>query len=192
MNGEQKRIAIFIDGSNFYNGSRMVIKQTAINFQTFGQILLNYVKNKFPELFPEASFHIYYYNSLMDPRYDSQGYERQNSFLQRLHKMPQLTLKMKRLLYEKVEGAENYYAEEKGVDLQISMDMITMAAKNECDLIILVSGNGDFTETVEYVKSLGKQVFVAFFQKILSSALRDEADHAIILTKKLLKKALLP
>jgi uncharacterized LabA/DUF88 family protein len=191
VNGKQKRIAIFIDGSNFYNGSKMVLGKTAVNFQTFGVILLNYVKREFPELFPEASFEIIYYNSLIDPQFDASGYERQNSFLQRLRQTPQLTLKLKRLLYEKVGGSEKYCAEEKGVDLQIAMDMITKAKSDEYDLAILVSGNGDFAETIEYVKGSGKKVYVAFFQKILGTAVRETADHTIILTKKMLEPALL-
>ncbi len=63
-------------------------------------------------------------------------------------------------------------------DVGIAVDAIRMAGM--FDVIILVSGDGDFVPLVEYLKlGLGKRVEVAAFGKTSSSRLREEADDFI-------------
>jgi uncharacterized LabA/DUF88 family protein len=50
---------------------------------------------------------------------------------------------------------------EKAVDVQLAVDMVTMATRDEYDCAYLLSADGDFTGAVDYVRSLGKKVFAA-------------------------------
>jgi uncharacterized LabA/DUF88 family protein len=50
---------------------------------------------------------------------------------------------------------------EKAVDVQIAVDMVTMATRNEYDAAYLLSADGDFTAAVEFVRGLTKKVYVA-------------------------------
>ncbi|MCK5026081.1 MAG: NYN domain-containing protein, partial [Nanoarchaeota archaeon] len=59
-------------------------------------------------------------------------------------------------------------------DIGIAMDVIRMAGK--LDTIILVSGDGDFKEMLEYVKAVGCRAEVMAFGKTTSSKLKEEAD----------------
>jgi uncharacterized LabA/DUF88 family protein len=60
-------------------------------------------------------------------------------------------------------------------DIGIAMDMIELAPK--MDTVILVSGDGDFTELVRHLKhALGVRVEVIAFGKSSSSKLREAAD----------------
>ncbi len=75
-------------------------------------------------------------------------------------------------------------------DVGLAIDAVRMA--NSLDVIILVTGDGDFLPLVEYLKwGLGKQVEVAAFSKTTSSLLKEKADYFTALEdipKILLKK----
>ncbi len=61
-------------------------------------------------------------------------------------------------------------------DVGLAVDAIRMA--DSLDVIILVTGDGDFLPLVEYLKwGLGKQVEVAAFTKTTSTSLKEHADY---------------
>lgn len=65
-------------------------------------------------------------------------------------------------------------------DVGMAVDAIRMA--NFLDVIILVTGDGDFIPLVEYLKwGMGRQVEVAGFEKTTSSRLREAADRFVSL-----------
>lgn len=66
-------------------------------------------------------------------------------------------------------------------DVGIAMDVIRMASK--LDTVVLVSGDGDFQELLEYVKATGCRAEVMAFGKTTSSKLKDEADLFIDMDK---------
>lgn len=59
-------------------------------------------------------------------------------------------------------------------DVGIAMDTIRMAPK--LDTVVLVSGDGDFRELVEYLKASGCRVEVIAFKRTASSKLIESAD----------------
>lgn len=59
-------------------------------------------------------------------------------------------------------------------DVGIAMDIMKMAAK--LDVVILVSGDGDFQELLEHASALGCRTEVIAFGKAASSKLKTEAD----------------
>jgi uncharacterized LabA/DUF88 family protein len=69
------------------------------------------------------------------------------------------------------------------------MDVMRLAPK--LDTIVLVSGDGDFSDLLEDAKSLGCRVEVVAFGKTTSHKLKDVADFFVDLDKNakyLLKK----
>ena len=63
-------------------------------------------------------------------------------------------------------------------DVGLAVDAIRMA--NFLDVIILVTGDGDFVPLIEYLKwGMGRQVEVAAFSRTTSSKLREGADRFI-------------
>ena len=74
-------------------------------------------------------------------------------------------------------------------DVGLCMDVVRMIPK--IDVCVLVSGDGDYSELVEYAKSQGVRVEVIAFQKTSSSKLLEIADYFYDLssdTKKFLIK----
>lgn len=68
-------------------------------------------------------------------------------------------------------------------DVGIAMDIMRMAGK--LDVIVLVSGDGDFKDLLEHVKALGCRAEVIAFGKTASSRLTGEADQFFDLGKDL-------
>lgn len=71
---------------------------------------------------------------------------------------------------------------QKGVDVGIAIDLISMAHKNVADAFILVSGDEDFTHAVKLAKDQLCNVYVAFssnqeYDIYVSRKLTDEADE---------------
>jgi uncharacterized LabA/DUF88 family protein len=66
-------------------------------------------------------------------------------------------------------------------DIGIAMDMIKMASK--IDTAVLVSGDGDFRDLLEYIRAMGCRTEVAAFGKNTSGKLIEEADSFLDLDK---------
>jgi len=67
-------------------------------------------------------------------------------------------------------------------DVGLAVDAIRIA--NSLDVVILVTGDGDFLPLVEYLKwGLGKEVEVAAFGRSASAKLKEAADFFIDLDK---------
>lgn len=60
-------------------------------------------------------------------------------------------------------------------DVGIVVDAITLAPK--LDVIIIVSGDGDFVPAIDYLKMQGCQVEVVAFSQSASSRIQQAADH---------------
>lgn len=75
-------------------------------------------------------------------------------------------------------------------DVGIAVDAIKFS--ESLDVIILISGDGDFTPLVEYLKNRGKQIEIIAFGKSASGRLKEAADDFIDLcqspSKYLLKR----
>lgn len=66
-------------------------------------------------------------------------------------------------------------------DVGITVDAIKIAPS--VDVVVLASGDGDFTPLVEYLKNLGKRVEVLAFGRTASSKLKEIADEFFDLEK---------
>lgn len=62
---------------------------------------------------------------------------------------------------ESLISEETYVYKEKRVDVNLAVDMVARAMKNEFDVAYLVSADGDFVPAVEIVKETGKNVVAA-------------------------------
>ena len=80
---------------------------------------------------------------------------------------------------------------EKGVDINIAVDMLKFAYSGIYDTAILVSGDGDFALAIQAVKDLGKHVEVAYFRKQKSYHIIQACDRFIPLDKENLSPLML-
>jgi uncharacterized LabA/DUF88 family protein len=76
----------------------------------------------------------------------------------------------------RVKDLQIFYSGEKKADwdVGIAIDIVRMSEK--LDAVVLVSGDGDFTEVLKYVRSRGIRAEVMAFRKTTSAKLLEETD----------------
>ncbi len=69
---------------------------------------------------------------------------------------------------------------QKGVDVGIATLIVKLAAQNRYDRLLLLAGDGDFEDAIEYVKSeLHKQIWFAGFHDSVSADLQSYSDELV-------------
>ncbi len=177
---QMKRIAVFIDGNNFYFGLRKLFGRNRslknFNFEGFAQFLAG--KDKVVA--------IYYYNALLDKENDPRKYESQKEFFEKLKQIPNFHLVLCKLLKRNITGTDKFYYIIKEDDINMAVDMVENACDNNFDVAALVSGDGDFVPAVRSVKKKGKIVKNIFFKNSSSRNLKNFCDESLELTKETL------
>ena len=103
-------------------------------------------------------------------------------------------------LYQKFDGFRNFdvkefelkisrdpngkiIKQEKGVDVALVTDLLLLATRNAYDVAIVCAGDADMVSAIEGVKEMGKQVYVAAFDRSCSLALKRSSLGYISLTE---------
>jgi uncharacterized LabA/DUF88 family protein len=79
----------------------------------------------------------------------------------------------------RVRPLQEYYGGLKKADWDVGIVVDAIRVSASVDVIVLVSGDGDFIPLVEYLKNQGKRVEVIAFGKSTSSKLKETADEFI-------------
>lgn len=156
-----KRIAIFIDGSNLYNGMRDNVASTRVNLQE----LIKQLKGD------RELVRTYYYNAPLTEDYESDLREGQQRFFESLRRIPYVTVRLGRL-HRRHDGS----LVEKGIDVAIAVESLGLAYEDAYDVALLVSGDGDYVELVEAIKRRGKHVECAMFKNQSAGVLLEYVD----------------
>jgi uncharacterized protein (TIGR00288 family) len=83
----------------------------------------------------------------------------------------------------RVKDLKEFHGGMKKGDWDVGMAVDAIKISDCVDVIILVSGDGDFVPLVEYLKNHGKKVEVAAFGRSAAAELKEEADEFIDLEK---------
>ncbi len=87
----------------------------------------------------------------------------------------------------RVRDLQEFYNGQKKADWDVGIVIDAIRTSPGLDVIVLVSGDGDFISLVEYLKNQGKRVEVMAFGKTTSSRLKEVADEFIDLDKNRIK-----
>lgn len=156
-----QRTAVFIDGSNLYNGMRDNLSSTRVNLSELVKQLLK----------GRNLFRIYYYNAPLTEDYEIELREGQGRFFESLRRIPYVTVRLGRL-HRRHDGT----LVEKGIDVAIAVESLSLAFDNAYDTALLVSGDGDYVELVEAIKRRGKHVECAMFRNQSAGVLLEYVD----------------
>ena len=179
-----ERVMIFIDGSNFYHNLKAHHFNTKIDFKKFSDLLCKGRKH----------VRTYYYNAPVKQADDPGEYKRQQLFFDGLRRTPYLELKLGYFL-KKTKTCEDCghvlnYPVEKGCDVNLAVDMMSMAYKGLYDVAILVSSDGDFSSACQCVKDLGKHVENAYFENGSSWHLLNICDNRILIDQNFIDQSI--
>ncbi|MCY4355628.1 MAG: NYN domain-containing protein [Truepera sp.] len=156
-----ERVALFIDGSNLYNGMRENLRNTRVNLQEF-----------ITQLTRERTLvRAYYYNAPLTEDYDTELRDGQHRFFESLRRIPYVTVRLGRL-HRRNDGS----LVEKGIDVALAVESLSLAYENAYDTALLVSGDGDYVELVEAIKRRGKHVECAMFKSQSAEILFEFTD----------------
>ena len=167
-----ERVAIFIDGNNFYHRLKDLYGQIRIDYAKFAELLCR------DRVFTRAHFYI----AEVKPKHGKELYDPHRAFMNYLGNVPYYVIR-----YGRLEKAGNTFVE-KAADVYLATDMLRLAYTNAYDTAILVSSDGDFVPAVEAVKELGKHVEVAFMLKTRSHHLRQVCNVFIPIDSAFLNK----
>jgi uncharacterized LabA/DUF88 family protein len=175
MTSQAERVMVFIDGSNLYHSLKGNFKRTDIDI---GKFVKKIVEKR-------RLVRIYYYNASVGRREEPERYRDQQAFFASVGAIPYCELRLGRLVYQNWPNSPPY---EKGVDVQLTTDLLTHSFKNNYDVGILVAGDSDYVGALQAVKDNGKNIEVALFGKEKTSRpLREVADRIITIDKRYLR-----
>ncbi len=164
---------VFIDGSNFYYGLKATTAHnTQVDFHKLGKCLAG----------DDRLVRVYYYNATVPETVDPERYRSQQRFFARVEATPYVIMRLGRL---KPRG-DTFV--EKGVDVLIAVDMLRHAVRDNYDVAVLVSGDGDFAEAITAVTDMGRNVINASFRTLRSDALINVSDLFVELTLELIER----
>ena len=163
-NNSNERVAVFIDGSNFYHAVKDQRGSARVDFEYLVDSLLE----------GRSLFRVYYYNALpKEGDVPEEQYTQQRNFFESINRLPYFDVKLGYI----DRGTQ------KGVDVLLATDMVLGAADDHYDTVIIISGDGDFAICARAVKALGKHVEHAFYpgwgKQLIRAADRfmDITDH---------------
>lgn len=177
-----KRVSVFIDGNNFYYGLRKLYGKDKslkkFNFEAFSKYLAG--KDKVVDIF--------YYNAQLDRELNSEKYDSQKSFFEKLKAIPNFHLILCKLLKRNITGTNKVYYIIKEDDINMAVDMVERACGDNYDVALVVSGDGDFVPAVKAVQRKNKKVINIYFEHSSSRNLKSHCDSSLELTRHILDK----
>jgi uncharacterized LabA/DUF88 family protein len=172
---KQKRVMIFIDGSNLYHNIKNLFPNKKPFDFSFEKFVRNIAANK--ELLKT-----YYYNVPLDIMQDKEKYMKQQRFFDKIKRITNFNFVLCRMQKRKVDGRIVYEVKED--DIRLAVDMVKLAYNDAYDTAILVSSDGDFVPAVQAVKEKGKNIENIGFENRFSYHLKQEANKFVMLKKK--------
>ena len=177
------RISIYIDGANFFYGLRSINKRYT-DFKFDFQKFINFLSKG------KKLSSVKYYNASLKQNLDASLFRQQQRMFDRIRKISKCEVILcRRQRRTNSEGGERY--DIKGDDIHLAIDMLKDAYENSFDEAVLVSGDGDFTPLVKYVKKKGKKVYNYHFSGNISLDLLKECNGNFVVDKKMVNRCFL-
>lgn len=196
------KVAIFVDSENFRASISCISKERKqdryIDWHKINLFVLDYLSNN-PQFNNEKLSHIRTYvytgeytDHLIKRIEDAIKNEPKNENLKRILESAKHNRQGQIDFYKK---ASSYYFFEirkkplqftaskgifqKGVDVQIAVDLVSFAHQNIYDVAVLFSGDIDLLESLRTIKNLGKQIIIFSHYKNIAVEMKREADMYI-------------
>ncbi|MEX2227755.1 MAG: NYN domain-containing protein [Dehalococcoidia bacterium] len=145
------RVAVFIDGANFYNRLRQCRWPTRIDVGEFGARLAG----------ARDFVGAWYYNVSPPAERPADQIRGQEAYYARIREHGLVTFRLGFLQRRRVDAKVLY--EEKGVDVALVVDMLTGAFEDRYDTAVLVSSDGDFKPAGRPLRRYAKHVEYLYF-----------------------------
>lgn len=163
---------ILFDGSNFYNKAKKMLPQIHLTHFDYAGLAKLIAKEKNLDI----TYYVGEIRQYPNNKKSETLYSNQQKLFTNLRKQ-NVVIKLGYLLMS--DGVFH----EKGVDVQIAVDIVRGAIKNEYDIFYLVSSDTDLLPAIQTAKDEGKKVVYVGFENYTSRALLKNCSSYIILKK---------
>ncbi len=163
-----ERVMIFIDGSNIFKSIQNFSHETGRNFK------IDYIKLRDYLCNGRDMIRSYYYGSE-----ETESNSAHQGFLYKLKTAGFEVISKPLRVYINPDGEEEKW--EKGIDIALTTDFISLAWENGFDTAVIVSGDSDYLEAIKRVKQKGKKVEVASFKNAMGNDMKFIGDRTIFL-----------
>lgn len=167
-----RKILIQFDGSNFYNKVKKISSKTHLTPYDYAG-LAEFIAKRKPDKI------IYYVGEIKQYEGNKKSeilYKNQQSLFSNLRRQD-VEIKLGYLLMS--DGKFH----EKGVDVQMAVDIVRGSIKNEFDKFYLISSDTDLLPAIKTAKDEGKEIVYVGFESFVSRALVNNCSSNIILKK---------
>lgn len=173
----ENKVAIFIDGGNFFQRIRhddLIPKGIRFDYVKFAEFLAQKrtVSGRF--------YYIGIVSNHDNTPKSQKMVESQQKLLSGLEN-DGYQIKRGKIVYDNK-------IREKGVDVQIAIDLVIGAVENLYDTAIVVSSDTDLIPAIKYIRSKGKKVEYVGFSNAPSFGMIKESDQRILLRKEEIEK----
>lgn len=156
MKHKEQRVSIFIDAQNLYHSAKNLYR-ARVNFQ---EILKTAVSQR--KLIRAFGYVVRTKTGEEKP------------FFEALTKLG---------IETRIRDLQEFFGGAKKADWDVGIVIDAIRTSPSVDVIVLVSGDGDFIALVEYLKNQGKRVEVIAFGRSASGQLKEVADEFVDLDK---------
>lgn len=171
-----RRIMVFVDGENLVFRYQSMLKRGFIPRDDLVHEPDVYVWNESFTLLAQQHeiLRVTYYTYAIgdDTRLDAIRKELRTQRFAR-HMASRLPNSVTPCVFKKLARGQNG----KGVDIQLTVDVLSHVYKGNVDAILLLSGDGDYGPLIDEVLRNGVQVFLSAFSDGLNPTLRDRVDN---------------
>lgn|SRR3989344_1883474 len=193
------RVVIFVDSENFRASINYINKERkqdrVIDWYKINLFVLNYLTNN-PQYKNERLGHIRTYvytgeytENLIKRIDDALKKDSNNDTLKKIvesakhNRIGQIDFYKKASSYyyfeirkKPLQFTPNKGIFQKGVDVQLAVDLVSFAHQNIYDIAVIFSGDIDLLESLKTVKNLGKQIIIFSHYRNVAIEMKREAD----------------
>jgi len=167
-----ERLMIFIDGGYLRGIFNDLFEDDNLNYGKIRETLLEMYNTLPPNPFQADLIRIYYYDAIVDEKEDE--FKKQREYFESIRMQQQYTVRLGHLVKS---GKKKF--RQKGVDILMAIDALTMAYRNLYDTGMFLIGDRDFVPLIDSVKYAGKKTIGVFYVPNSSMELMKTCDIRI-------------
>lgn len=166
------RIAIFIDGPNFF-----YMQKDGLKWFVDPKKIIEWAKRRFNGDVVDATYYASVGYDSSDTKNESFNKDRARKVETFLKALPFMGYTVTRKPVKIVRDGDDSWSE---ANVFITMSLDILATKDNFDTVIFVSGSGEFEEIVDRMKAMGKSVVILATDNYLSHDLRSKVGQGYI------------
>lgn len=172
-----KKDLIIFGGSNFYHGAKHLSPRTHLTSFNYRGLAEKIAENKNVEI-------EYCVGEIIQKKHNEKSFKLYANQQALFYNLEQQKIMIKKgfMLYS------NLCYHEKGVDVQIALDIAVGALKNKYRKCYIISSDTDILPAILVAKDEGKEIIYVGFDKSISRMMRAKCSKMICIKKEMIKK----